>query len=145
MSTLAAIVLGILIGWLIEWVIDWIYWRKRRIEVHSAERVAEVSLQDKATTILLQDKTAENETLHQEIAGLKARVEQLTHVPDDLKVIKGIGPEIERRLHAAGVTSFAQLAEMAPTDLEVVLGSLIKRLANEEDILNQARALARKN
>lgn len=145
MSTLAAIVLGILIGWLIEWVIDWLYWRKKRVVVQTTERNVEVSLQEKTTAILLQDKTAENETLHQEIASLKARLEQLTNLPDDLKVIKGIGPEIERRLHAAGVTSFAQLAGLAPADLEKILGSLIKRLVNEGDILAQARTLAGRN
>lgn len=30
--------------------------------------------------------------------------------PDDLKVIEGIGPKMEKALHAAGITTFAQLA-----------------------------------
>ncbi len=34
--------------------------------------------------------------------------------PDDLKLIKGIGPVLERRLHELGVRSFADLAALTP-------------------------------
>lgn len=149
MSTFAAIVLGIFIGWLIEWVIDWLYWRRQRqavkaVRTDAFESTAAVSLQDKTSTLLLKDKTSENEALHHEVAALKSQLEKFTNLPDDLKIIKGIGPEIERRLHAAGVTTFAQLAELTPPDLENILGSMLKRLVNEGDILDQARKLAEK-
>lgn len=149
MSTLSAIILGVLIGWLVEWVIDWLYWRKKRVAVKTmpatvSESAGAVSLQEKTSTLLLQDKTSENDALHHEIAGLKNQLEKYTNIPDDLKIIKGIGPEIERRLHAAGVKSFVQLAELTPLDLENILGSMIKRLVDEGDILDQARRLAQK-
>jgi predicted flap endonuclease-1-like 5' DNA nuclease len=35
-------------------------------------------------------------------------------VRDDLKLIKGIGPVLERRLHELGVKSFADLAALTP-------------------------------
>lgn len=34
--------------------------------------------------------------------------------PDDLKLIKGVGPVLERRLHELGVKSFADLAALTP-------------------------------
>ncbi|MCS6937958.1 MAG: helix-hairpin-helix domain-containing protein [Roseiflexaceae bacterium] len=37
--------------------------------------------------------------------------------PDDLQQIPGIGPAIARRLHAAGITTFAALAACSPSDL----------------------------
>jgi predicted flap endonuclease-1-like 5' DNA nuclease len=40
------------------------------------------------------------------------------HVPDDLKRIRGIGPGFERKLHAAGVKTFAQVAAWTPGDIE---------------------------
>jgi ribosomal protein L27 len=36
---------------------------------------------------------------------------------DDLKLIEGIGPKVEKALNDAGVTTFAQLATMSPDDI----------------------------
>lgn len=41
--------------------------------------------------------------------------------PDDLKVIEGIGPKISSVLQAAGITTFAQLAEASAEQLEQIL------------------------
>jgi len=134
MSLPAGIVLGILIGWLVEWVIDWLYWR--------GKAAVPIAPEPRLTAVPVQDYTAEMEALWTENARLKSQLEQFTNVPDDLKVIKGIGPEIEQRLHQAGILSFAQLAGLTPTDLERILGGAIKRLSNEQDLLDQARELA---
>ncbi len=37
--------------------------------------------------------------------------------PDDLKKLKGVGPKIEEKLHAAGVTTFAQIAAWDSDDI----------------------------
>lgn len=62
---------------------------------------------------------------------------------DDLKIIKGIGPVIERRLNEAGIYTFEQLGNLTPADLRGILGRMIQRLADEEALLQQARSLAR--
>lgn len=36
---------------------------------------------------------------------------------DDLKELKGVGPALEKKLHDAGVTSFAQIAAWGPDDI----------------------------
>ena len=36
---------------------------------------------------------------------------------DDLKELKGVGPALEKKLHDAGVTSFAQIAAWGPEDI----------------------------
>lgn len=36
---------------------------------------------------------------------------------DDLKKLKGVGPKLEEKLHAAGVTRFAQIAAWGPDDI----------------------------
>lgn len=41
--------------------------------------------------------------------------------PDDLKKIEGIGPKIESVLNEAGISTFAQVAETAVSDLERIV------------------------
>ena len=61
---------------------------------------------------------------------------------DDLQDIRGIGPVISRKLNDAGVFTFAQLAELTIAQLEEIVGEEIRRLADEADILRQARERA---
>ena len=43
-----------------------------------------------------------------------------TSVSDDLKQLSGVGPALEKKLHAAGVKSFEQIAAWSPKDVEVI-------------------------
>jgi len=47
-------------------------------------------------------------------SGIKEDVEGII---DDLQSIEGIGPQVEKALHAAGITKFAQLLSMSADDL----------------------------
>jgi predicted flap endonuclease-1-like 5' DNA nuclease len=58
------------------------------------------------------------DALERELARLRAEE------PDDLKRIPGIGPGFERALHAAGVTTFQQIAEWTLEDIERVAPQL---------------------
>jgi large subunit ribosomal protein L21 len=62
---------------------------------------------------------------------------------DDLKQLSGVGPALEKKLHAAGVTSFAQIAawtdaDVAATDEQLSLKGRIER----EGWIAQAKELA---
>lgn len=63
----------------------------------------------------------------------------------DFKLIHGIGPGIEKRLHDAGIQSYSQLGSMTPEDVVTVLGNLVglttKRIT-DQDWIGQARQLA---
>jgi len=156
MAPLTAFILGLLIGWLIEWVIDWIYWRRRwqglqesseRCQQERAALEAELAaLRGGRAEPALADSAPDSALPVEE--ALPARgvgvVEVVAApVPDDLEVIVGIGPVIARKLNQAGVYTFAQLGELTPDDLRSMLGEVIKRLADEDSILEQARQLAR--
>lgn len=132
----AGIVLGILIGWLIEWIIDWLYWRRKRAAVttETIETGTEVTRAVEPANVV--------ENLMEENARLKSRLEEFINVPDDLKLIKGIGPVIDRKLRAAGIDSFEKLAELTQIDLESILGDVIQRLSDEKELLAQAREFA---
>ena len=65
---------------------------------------------------------------------------------DDFKLVDGIGPAVEKRLRAAGIQTFAQLARLKPDQLaelmEGMIGYSIKRI-QDQDWIGQALVLAR--
>jgi NADH-quinone oxidoreductase subunit E len=65
---------------------------------------------------------------------------------DDLKVITGIGPKLERQLHAEGITTYAQLAALSDDDvarLEATFGGVAGRI-RRDDWIGQAKRLAQR-
>ena len=60
---------------------------------------------------------------------------------DDLMAIRGIGKATQNRLSAAGISSYAKLAEATPQNVRAILGRR-GRSAEVEDWIAQARRLA---
>lgn len=56
-----------------------------------------------------------------------------TATPDDLRIIEGIGPKIAGVLNAAGIVTFAQLAETKPETIHKILEDVDPRLARLGD------------
>ncbi len=66
--------------------------------------------------------------------------------PDDLKLIKGIGPTIERVLNQAGIFSFSQVAKLSSDKVEQLESSFnLKGHVRWENWIKQARHLAVEN
>jgi predicted flap endonuclease-1-like 5' DNA nuclease len=126
MNPLFTLVLGLLIGWLIEWLIDYFYWRRRFGEDGSSSRMEKARVRRKAVA-------QEDESPPPAHVAL-----------DDLKVIKGVGPVIERKLNEAGIYTFEQLGNLSASGLRRILGNTIERLSDEESLLRQARDFARR-
>jgi hypothetical protein len=72
----------------------------------------------------------------------------LVNSVDDLKLIRRIGPAIERRLHEAGIHTYSRLAEMSVESLAALLADMtgfsVQRL-QQLDWIGQARQLADEN
>ncbi|HSL44221.1 MAG TPA: hypothetical protein VK897_12365 [Anaerolineales bacterium] len=122
MNPLFTFILGLLIGWLIEWLIDYFYWRRRHAQTEGGYVRQTGGV--RRTPTIDQPKSQP--------------------IPDDLKVIKGIGPVIERKLNEAGIHTFEQLGGLTVAQLRRILGNSIERLSDEESLLQQARDLARR-
>jgi len=64
---------------------------------------------------------------------------------DDLKKLSGVGPALEKKLHAAGITSFAQIAAWTPEDVAEMDEKLsFKGRIEREGWVAQAKDLAGK-
>jgi predicted flap endonuclease-1-like 5' DNA nuclease len=61
---------------------------------------------------------------------------------DDLILINGIGPVIAGKLGLAGIRTFEQLGHLTAEELRGIVGDSISRLANEDDLIAQARHFA---
>ena len=61
--------------------------------------------------------------------------------PDDLTAIRGIGIAGQKRLYAAEIKTYAQLADASPEGLRDIVGKL-GRGSEVEDWIAQARELA---
>lgn len=61
---------------------------------------------------------------------------------DDLKLISGVGPALEKKLHALGITSLKQVAEFDAKEIERVDAELnFKGRIEREDWISQAKTL----
>ncbi len=66
--------------------------------------------------------------------------------PDDLKKISGVGPVIEKKLHALGITQYNQIAAFTAKDIARVDDALsFKGRIERDDWVAQARKLAAEN
>jgi predicted flap endonuclease-1-like 5' DNA nuclease len=133
MKAFKVFIFGLLYGWFVKLAIDRIY-RGNEIEDLRNENAAlqeyirslEAKLQPKA----LESKPARRTTARAESGK------------DDLKIIKGIGPALEKKLNAAGIRTFAALARLTVGELEDILGNT-RRLVKEGELIAQAKKLAR--
>ena len=81
-------------------------------------------------------KKAEAEAVEAKKAAAAAEAEKATEpaAPDDLKRIEGIGPKIEGVLQAAGIKTFAQLADVDADRLNQILEKADPNLLNLADV-----------
>lgn len=152
MRAFKVFIFGLLYGWFIKIAFDRIY-RENELEDMRNENE---SLRDyvRSLEMRLQPKSLETKSMQSmqqtppearpvETPARRTEAPAQTSEKDDLKVIKGIGPAIERKLNNAGIHTFAALSQLSAADLENILGSQVKRLQDENDLLKQAKKLAR--
>ncbi|RMA41433.1 50S ribosomal protein L21 [Rhodophyticola porphyridii] len=76
-------------------------------------------------------------------AAKKAAPKAETAGGDDLKQLSGVGPALEKKLHAAGVTTFAQIAGWSESDIAEMDEKLsFKGRIEREGWVDQAKKLA---
>ena len=116
--------------------------RSADLESELAEFKAGPAASEPVEPPLLESATRAVEGFAFEMAEPVIETAEAAHLPDDLVIIKGIGKVIAGKLNHAGITTFAQLGALSVPELRAIVGDGIARLADEEDLLAQARALA---
>ena len=143
MRAFKVFIFGLLYGWFFKIAFDRIYRENEMEDVRNENaslRQYIRTLEDRLTPLSQQSTSisrAETSTVE-----TPAPV-QVTSGKDNLKIIKGIGPAIEKKLNDAGIHTFAALAALSTEELEGILGNA-RRLAQEGNLIAQAQELAKK-
>jgi predicted flap endonuclease-1-like 5' DNA nuclease len=139
MRAFKVFIFGLLYGWFVKVAFDRIYGENElegiRNENASLKEYIR-TLEDRLTPMGLETKSGTRSA--SPVEAMRA-----ANTPDDLKVIKGIGPAIEKKLNSAGIYTFEAVARLSVEDLEKILGNA-RRLAKEGNLIEQAAALAQK-
>ncbi len=133
---------GLLIGWIGEWLLTRRSSDRRQATadpvLYSELHQARQELERLKSGYEIPDPTVATDTT--EVAPSGQSVEdQAADVADDLTVVKGIGPVFAERLNAAGIVSYADLAQASPQALEAAVATNQKIAA--EDWIAQAKTL----
>jgi predicted flap endonuclease-1-like 5' DNA nuclease len=163
MRVLRVFFLGVVYGWLMRWIIDEIYTRDHlrmitnentllRERLRELEAPKSLSLVPEQRTGLMPAPLQRPEP-RQEPASSPASTPtpppakpvQRGNQKDDLKLIKGIGPKLEKKLNGAGVRTFDQMSRLTTAELQAILGISKRGLQNADNLISQARKFAHDN
>ena len=122
------------------WLLWWL-WKRREEGVAAAPRAMDaIELQPEA-----KDWEGDLATSAPDLEGEPPAVEVEMEEPDDLQRIEGIGPKIASVLQAAGIATFARLADTDTEQIEQILEQAdprLLRLADPSSWPEQARLAA---
>lgn len=163
---LLLVIAGAIIGFVVEWLIDEAYRRNRELQwqlsrgtggvVRAASASLPIQTSDASAEALadllrqrddeLREVRDEMEAVHAQLGSLRDEFEayQRTH-PDDLTVIKGIGPVYQWKLRDMGVNTYRQLADADPAQLRRMLDIKDWQRVDIESWIEQARDWAQRS
>ena len=137
MGVLVGLALAVASVGLLIWLLWWLWTRMHEetetveveLDLPEAEPAAEpvvAEAADRAATLDLPEEEAEEEETATEVEVPEES--EAAPTPDKLTRIEGIGPKISSVLQAAGITTFAQLADTTPEQIEQILEDADPRL-----------------
>lgn len=147
MRAIRVFILGVFFGVYLKWIIDEIYTRDhlRMIANENVQLRDRIQLLERPTPLETRPimQTSPTPQPDQRPAPAAAsKPARRTSGKDDLKKIKGIGPVLEKKLNAAGVTTFEQLSRLTTQELQNVLGISKRVVQSADNLISQARKLA---
>jgi len=147
MKVLRVFFIGLVYGWFMRWIVDKIFLDenlkiltnensllKQRIRtLESAQSSGAVRVRQTAPTAL------PVEDVKRPVSSAAGRVPPHR---DDLKLIKGVGPILEKKLNEAGVYTFDQMSRLNTAELQSILGVARRNDQNTENLISQAKKYA---
>jgi predicted flap endonuclease-1-like 5' DNA nuclease len=149
MRVLKVFFLGLLYGWYMKWIIDEIFVKDQyrmitNENLQLRERIQFLESIRPSETVAPPRSASRPQPLQPVEPALEPAepVRLSSNEKDDLKLIKGIGPQMEKKLNNAGVRTFEQMSRLTTTDLQNILGISKRVTQNADNLLSQARKFA---
>ncbi len=147
MKVLRVFFIGLVYGWFLYWLINKIFLEDNLRRLNNENEILRQRILSLETPRAQQARPARRP----EPAPLP--VEEVEPVAvtgtgpvpphrDDLKLIKGVGPQIEKKLNTAGVYTFDQMSRLTTEQLQMILGGTRRNPQNTENLINQAKKYA---
>ena len=133
MRVLRVFFLGVIFGWLMKWIIDEVYMKDE------LRFITDENLQLKERLQSMEVKSVRRATPAAVLAPAPA---EASSRKDDLKVLKGVGPQIEKKLNDAGVHTYVQMSRLTATDLQNILGISKRATQTADNLITQAKKFA---
>src|SRR5829696_4573755 len=144
MRAMKVFFLGLVIGWVVKWMIDEIF-NEDHLRIITNENAL---LQERIRT-LEEPKSLEAKSVQRTASGpavverpqpsVQTKPAQRSSRKDDLKLIKGVGPAMEKKLNDAGVKTFEEMSRLTTVDLQNILGISKRVTQSADNLLTQAR------
>lgn len=153
MRVIKVFLVGLLYGWFMRWIIDEIYLKDnlRLIANENAQlrdriRLLEAPKPLETRPIMQTTPTPQPDQRPAPAAtAMRTPIKRSPSQKDDLKKIKGIGPVMEKKLNAAGVSTFEQFSRLTTQELQNILGLSKRVVQSADNLITQAKKLARQN
>jgi predicted flap endonuclease-1-like 5' DNA nuclease len=147
MKVLRVFFVGVVFGWLMRWVIDKIFLEDNLRRLANENDLLRLRIQTREAPGARQDRPVQRQ------APASLPVEEVAPVAavgsgpvpphrDDLKMIKGVGPQIEKKLNTAGVYTFDQMSRLTTEQLQAILGVSRRNVQNTDNLISQAKKFA---
>jgi predicted flap endonuclease-1-like 5' DNA nuclease len=147
MKVLRVFFVGLVFGWLMRWVIDKIFLEDNLRRLANENDLLRLRIQTLEAPGARQDRPVQRQ------APASLPVEEVAPVAavgsgpvpphrDDLKMIKGVGPQIEKKLNTAGVYTFDQMSRLTTEQLQAILGVSRRNVQNTDNLISQAKKFA---
>jgi predicted flap endonuclease-1-like 5' DNA nuclease len=148
MRAIRVFILGVFFGVYLKWIIDEIYTRDNLRMIAKENMRLRDRLQHMEGAQSLERKsvqparpTPQPDQRPVPTATPKPARRASTSTRDDLKKIKGIGPVMEKKLNAAGVTTYEQFARLTTQQLQNILGISKRVQQSADNLISQAKKL----
>ena len=147
MKVLRVFFLGLIFGWFMRWILDVLFLEEdlRILKNENAllnQRLKTFEAPQSLVTKSVQ-KAAAPLPVEQASLAPARKPRQSSARRDDLKLIKGVGPSIEKKLNNAGVYTFDRMSQLTTDELRAILGlsKHVEQKAN--NLISQAKKLAK--
>jgi predicted flap endonuclease-1-like 5' DNA nuclease len=147
MRVLKVFFLGLVYGWFLRWIMDMIFLRDEIRILSDKNAILKQRIQSLEAPRSLAVRSTEGIAsaplpVEEVTTATKRKAIQSTDLVDNLKMIKGIGPQIEKKLHKSGVHTFEELSRLSTDQLKSILGKSKLITQNADNMLTQAKKFA---